>query len=85
MPDNGYFDVNDEEVLKIEAGGNIERSVEVKEHEVVLEKGDEYVVQAKGRWMGIWVGEHERLGFKKGSDFLIGEFESESIEIRTMP
>lgn len=81
LPENGYFATNDEEILKIEAGEKIEGVVEVKEHEVLLEGGESYRVQAMGRWMGVWVGEHERLGFEEGSDVLIGEFKSEEIEV----
>ena len=81
LPVSGYFSVDDEDIVRIEAGGKLESVVEVKDHEVSLKKGKSYRVQATGRWMGAWIGEHEKLGFEEGSDSLIGEFESEGIEI----
>jgi len=81
MPPSGYFTADDEHILRIEAGGKIERIVEVKEHEILLEKGKSYDVHAKGRWMGVWVGEHEKLGFEEGSDLLIGRFESQKMRV----
>lgn len=81
MPVSGYFTTSDEEILEIRAGGKIEGTIEVKEHEILLEKGESYEVQARGRWMGVWIGAHERLGFEERSDLKAGEFLSEKIEV----
>lgn len=53
----------------------------MRDHEVELEKGETYAVKAKGRWMGVWVGEQRVLGMGEGSGLRTGEFESESVEV----
>jgi hypothetical protein len=81
IPGSGVFSQGDENIVTIEAGGKIEREAEVRDHEVELEKGETYAVKAKGRWMGVWVGEQRVLGMGEGSGLRTGEFESESVEV----
>jgi hypothetical protein len=85
IPDGGYFSPSDEQnIIKIEAGEQLERAIEVNDDAMVLEKGEKYSVKAKGRWMGVWIGEHEKLPYDVGNaDVLTGDFESEAVEIET--
>lgn len=79
IPDGGYFSPSDEHsIIRIEAGGHVTRTMELSDDAILLERGEKYIVKAKGRWMGVWIGEHEKLPYDvEGADVLTGDFESE--------
>jgi hypothetical protein len=78
MPESGTYD--EEDIEHIDAGGEISKTIEVKAPEVVLSKGEKYVVKAKGIWMHVVVG--ERTDMKSDDDgALRGDFESEGVEV----
>lgn len=63
FPDSGAYPAEDS--IRIEAGGNIEKEVELKVPEVVFEKGEKYAVSVKGLWMHVVIGDHTELKFKQ--------------------
>ncbi len=83
MPPNDIFNPHSEDIVKIDAGKSVDREVLVKEIEAPLEKGEKYLVKAKGTWLGVWVGEVEGggLSLEEGRGVLRGNFESEEIEV----
>jgi len=77
IPDSGVF--SSEDTIRIEAGGKVEKELEIKAPEVVLEKGEKYAVSAKGSWTHVLVGDYAELKTdQKG--VLRGSFESEALE-----
>jgi len=67
----------------IPADGTVQRALEAREPEVALTKGEKYLARAQGHWMGVWTQGNVGNEVKKLSveDGLIGEFESNTIEI----
>lgn len=81
IPDNGVFSTDDENIITIKAGEKVQRKVEVKKNELPLEKGTTYIVKARGRWMGVWLGDGTELSMNKGSEMRVGGFESAGFEV----
>jgi hypothetical protein len=77
VPDSGVYP--SEDAICIEAGGKIEKEVEIKAPQVVLEKGEKYAVSVKGWWMHVVIGDYTEL-MSKQSDVLRGDFESEAVD-----
>jgi hypothetical protein len=78
MPESGSYDRED--IEHIDAGGEVSKNIEVKAPEVVLNKGDKYVVKARGSWMHVIVG--ETTDMKSDDDGVLrGDFESEGVEV----
>ncbi|KAL2065289.1 hypothetical protein VTL71DRAFT_2958 [Oculimacula yallundae] len=84
MPPDGTFSVDDESIVKIEAGGKVEKVVEFGEPKVALVKGEEYSVKASGNWMGVWAFDagEERETLSMESGVRTGEWESNEIVVR---
>jgi len=78
IPETGVF--SNEDTIRIEAGGKVEKDVEVKAPDVRLTKGEKYSVQAKGHWMHVQVSEDTELKTNDG-DVLRGGFASEAVEL----
>lgn len=78
MPKSGVF--SSEDTIRIEAGGKIESDVEIKAPEVVLKKGEKYLVSAKGWWMHVLPGDHAELKTAHTDGVLMGGYESEAVE-----
>lgn len=81
MPDDGYFKESDQEIVKVDGSGKLEREIKVGAPEVSLVAGEKYVVKAEGRWMGLWEGRTDKFGFGDGDGSLMGNFESEEVEV----
>ncbi|TVY82079.1 hypothetical protein LSUE1_G004956 [Lachnellula suecica] len=83
MPASGYFSMGDDQITTIPAGGTAQRDLQAKEPEVALTKGEQYLVKARGRWMGVWIHESEEKEAPKlrMEDALTGDFESNRIGI----
>ncbi|KAM3067246.1 hypothetical protein ACMFMF_009745 [Clarireedia jacksonii] len=78
MPESGTYD--EEDIEHIDAGGEISKEIEVKAPEVVLSKGEKYVVKAKGSWMHVIFG--KKTDIKSDDDRVLrGDFESEGVEV----
>lgn len=79
MPESGIYSSDD--AIRIEAGGKVERSMDIKAPEVVLNTGEKYLVRAKGRWPHVLVGYYPEL--KMGdAGVLRGDFESNVVEFQ---
>ena len=83
VPKSGYFSIEDDHIVMIPADGTVQRALEAREPEVALTKGEKYLARAQGHWMGVWTQGNVGNEVKKLSveDGLIGEFESNTIEI----
>jgi len=78
IPSSGIYPSDD--ILRLEAGGTIEKVVDIKAPEVELQAGEKYAVTASGFWMHVQVGDHEELKAGEKSA-LRGDFESEAVEV----
>lgn len=78
MPREGVF--SNDDIITLDADGEESKNIEVKAPEVVLTKGEKYVVNAKGFWMHVLVGDREEAK-KTDASVLRGDFESEGVEI----
>ncbi|KAA8571343.1 hypothetical protein EYC84_000663 [Monilinia fructicola] len=78
MPRAGVF--SDDDIVSIDAGGEESRTVEIKAPEVVLTRGEKYVVNARGFWMHVFVGEREEAK-KTDANVLREDFESDGVEV----
>lgn len=78
IPREGVF--SDDDIITIDAGAEESKTIEIKAPEVVLARGEKYVVNAKGYWMHVLIGEREEAK-KADAKVLREDFESEGVEI----
>ncbi|KAI9647151.1 hypothetical protein NHQ30_003534 [Ciborinia camelliae] len=78
IPRDGVF--SDDDIISIDAGGEESKTIEIKAPEVVLTRGEKYVVNAKGFWMHVFIGEREEAK-KADAKVLREDFESDGMEV----
>ncbi|ESZ91570.1 hypothetical protein SBOR_8040 [Sclerotinia borealis F-4128] len=78
IPRNGVF--SDDDIVSIDAGGEESKIIEIKAPEIVLTRGEKYVVNAKGFWMHVLIGGRDETK-KADAKVLREDFESDGVEM----
>lgn len=78
IPREGVF--SDDDIISIDAGEEVSKTFEVRAPELVLTRGEKYLVNAEGFWMHVFIGDRDEAR-RTEAEVLSEDFESDGVEV----